>query len=137
MDSKKNLNTDRIGYYPVAIHRILKSMLGDEAPCLPQVKLWVKRFRDGENELVDRPRPRAPGTGKTDENIAKMRRVLEKGRELTGREVAAKTKIPYTTAYRIFSLALGLTLKCARWIPKILKTAKNKTNFYSRQGKSS
>jgi transposase len=65
-------------------------MFGAEAPGLTTVKRWVKRFRDGETKLVDRPRQEAPKVRFNDKNIGKVRRVLEKERRLPGMEGAGQ-----------------------------------------------
>jgi [histone H3]-lysine36 N-dimethyltransferase SETMAR len=72
---------------------------------------------------VDKPRSGRPRTALSDRNVEKVRSVLEKDRRLTIREVVQKTKLSAPSVRRIITRRLGLRLRCARWIPKILTKA--------------
>ncbi|CAF3812108.1 unnamed protein product, partial [Rotaria sp. Silwood1] len=51
------------------IHDELNSVYGNEAPGLNTVERWSKLFRDGREEIEDKPRPGRPITETTTENI--------------------------------------------------------------------
>lgn len=120
-------NLWKIGYSVGLIWDTLKKMLGTGAPTIRTVKKWVKEFRSGETEVVDKPRSGAPRTGRSDRNIRKVSAAVEKDRRFTIQDLSKKTKLSQTTVWRILTVCLGLILKCARWIPKVL--TKEQKNF--------
>lgn len=114
-----------IGEKAADIHRRLKQKYGCEAPTDRTVRYWVERFRENDSDIGDKPRSGRPKTGQSDKNIRKVSAVLDKDRRLTLDEICSKTRIPRSTVVRIID-GLGLRLKCARWIPKILTPEQKK-----------
>ena len=102
-------------------------MLGRAAPSLSAIKCWVTKFRAGETDVGHRPRAGHPKTGQRDRNIRRISATIKKDKRLTIREMSTKTKLVVTNVWRIVSICLGLILKCARWISKIL--TKERKNF--------
>ncbi|CAF1458316.1 unnamed protein product, partial [Rotaria sordida] len=51
------------------IYDELNSVYGDEAPGLSTIERWSKLFRDGREEVEDKPRPGRPISETTTENI--------------------------------------------------------------------
>ena len=56
----------------------------------------------------------------TDRNVEMISSALAKDNRLTLRELAAKTRLTFYTVFVIIKTILQLTLKCAKWVPKIL-----------------
>ena len=137
MDSRKNTyrilikNFLKIGYNPACIHREIKQMMGAEAPDYTTVYRWCNKFSAGETEILDRPRPGIERSGQSDQNVDIVSRVIEKDRRLTIRQIAHKTHISVTSVWRILTLCLGLLLKCAKWVPKILTKCQKQKRIFS------
>ena len=43
------------GASPIEVHRRLKSVYEEDAIGVGSVRLWVRRFKNGENDIGDRP----------------------------------------------------------------------------------
>jgi transposase len=74
----------KIGHSPASIQRNLKSMFGVEAPSHTTVQRWVNKFRADEEDVINKPRSGGPRVGRSDKNINKVSRLLEKDCEGDG-----------------------------------------------------
>ncbi|CAF1484669.1 unnamed protein product [Rotaria sordida] len=59
------------------IYDELNSVYGDEAPGLSTIERWSKLFRDGREEVEDKPRPGRPISETTTENIEQVRLLID------------------------------------------------------------
>ncbi len=57
--------------------RRLRAVFGDSTMSQTQVRVWAKRFREGENNINDRPRPGRPKSKRTAANIRVIRDLVE------------------------------------------------------------
>ena len=55
----------------------LKSVRPSDAPSLRTVFNWVKHFKHGNKQLIDKPRPGRPITQTTTELVGKVRAVID------------------------------------------------------------
>jgi len=60
------------------MYDLLKKVYGDECLSHTQVFEWFKRFKGGREEIGDEQRPGHPSTSKTDANIKKLVKLLDK-----------------------------------------------------------
>ena len=67
---------------------MLKQEFGDEAMSITRTNLWHKRFKEGRNSVEDNDRSWRISTPKNEENIQKVRKVIDSNHRLTVREVA-------------------------------------------------
>jgi hypothetical protein len=60
------------------MYGLLKKVYGDK--CLPRTHVfeWVKRFKEGTEEIGDDQNPSHPSTSKTEANIKKSVKLFEK-----------------------------------------------------------
>ena len=66
-----------MGINPKTIHEELATALGSKAPYhIQQFAEWVKRFREGREDVNDDPRSARPVSELTDENIELVREVI-------------------------------------------------------------
>lgn len=115
------------GKYLSQIKSELNKTFGAETPSLSTIEKWTFRFRRGETSVEDKSRSGRPKTGQNERNIAKVSKFLDKDRRLSVRELVQKTKLAYGTVYRIITFCLGLVIRCARWVPKILTPLQKST----------
>jgi len=107
------------GHHSASIQRTLKSLYGDEAPSPRTVLRWVNKFQSGESSVKDKSIPGRPITKATERNSQRVEALLKKDNRLTINEIRSKVKLSWGTVWRILRLALGLSLVCAKWIPKV------------------
>jgi len=137
MESKKQKyrilikNFCKKGYNSATIHRELMSLLGSEAPSYRTVLRWHERFQSGSADIIDKPKPGRKNVTVVDKNIKKVSDLINTDRRLTLKEIAQKGKVDVTSTWRILTIILGLVLRCARWVPKILTSGQKKARIRS------
>jgi transposase len=57
-------------------HELLKQAYGEYALSYVQVTRWVKKFKEGQEGVEDDPRSGRPSTSQTDENVTRVRYLL-------------------------------------------------------------
>ncbi len=88
---------------PTTIHEELHSVHDDQAPSLRTVERWSKWFREGREELEDKPRSGSPITETTSENIEQVRLLIDDDPHITIEEVQEHIGLTYGTVQRIIS----------------------------------
>ena len=66
---------------------MLVQVYGDSAMKKTAVYKWVKRFSEGGESVTDEERSGRPATSRTEENIAKVRKIVRENRQLTFRSI--------------------------------------------------
>lgn len=102
------------------IFECLKQVYGDNSLKEPTVNKWLKRFREGREEVKDDPRPGRPSTSSSDENVERIRACVLKDRRLTVRMIADELSIPKTIVHEILTQNLEMKKLCAKIVPKLL-----------------
>ncbi|GBN86603.1 hypothetical protein AVEN_12995-1 [Araneus ventricosus] len=72
---------------------MLVKVCGVEAVNKKCVFEWIKRFRDGKENVKDEPRSGRPPTSTTPDNIERVRRMIADDRRLSLRRIAEELKI--------------------------------------------
>ena len=81
--------------------KLLKKVYDNECLCRTQVFEWLKRFKEGREEIGDDQRPGRPSTSKTDANIEKVGGTVRQNRRLRIRSVAELINIDKETVRQI------------------------------------
>jgi len=102
------------------IYDELNSVYGDEAPGLSTIERWSKLFRDGREEVEDKPRPGRPISETTTENIEQVRLLIDDDPCITIEDIQEQTDLSHGTVQRIVTDHLKLRKITARYIPKDL-----------------
>jgi histone-lysine N-methyltransferase SETMAR len=102
------------------IHDELKNTLHTNTPSISTVEYWCRKFSSGVSSVLDKRRSGRNKSAQTETKIDNIREIVETDRRLTIREIAQKSHTSITTAWRIVTKGLGLVLRCARWVPKLL-----------------
>lgn len=105
----------------------LDAVYGDSSPSMATVKNWFNEFVRGRTSVFDEPRPGAPKTAATNENIKKIHDLVLADRRLKVREIAETVGIAEGTVHHILHEELGMRKLSARWVPRLL-TPENKRN---------
>lgn len=86
-----------------------------------------KEFKDGRTEYRGQrgqhSTPRGIPKQRNEENIAKIRALIEENSRSTVRELAIESGLGITTVQTIIKQDLGYTKKAARWVPRLLTPA--------------
>ena len=104
----------------------LKEVLGDNVPSYGMIQKWCSKFRSGVTDVNDKAKGRPPKTATNDRVVKKVERVLDKDRRLTLEQIAQKVKVSTRSVARIIKNTLGLSLRCCRWVPRILTDEQKK-----------
>jgi len=102
------------------IYRELLQIFGEDAPSKQTVSKWVQRFEDGWETVDDAPRPGAPRSSTSSDNIQRVQHALDDDRGATLRQLEDLLAIPMKSIHRIISDHLHMTRVVARWVPKLL-----------------
>ena len=115
-DYKKSLSAEES-------HTSLVRVFGESAPSRATVGNWFREFSRGRESLEDEPRSGRPVTAVTRENIDATRRMIEEDPHITFSYIEGTLNIGSTAAQTIVHEHLGLTKRCARWVPHSLTEA--------------
>ncbi|GBM80780.1 Putative uncharacterized protein FLJ37770 [Araneus ventricosus] len=83
----------KLGKTSTEAHEILMKVYGVDAVSKKCVFEWLKRFRDGKEDVKDEPRSGRPPTSTTPDNIERVQRMLADDRRLSLRMIAEELKI--------------------------------------------
>lgn len=98
--------------------RMMQKCFGDGALSQRKTYKWFNRFKDGRED--DDGRVGRPKTSKTDENVEKIKEMLNENRNLTIREIAEQMNSSYGSVQSILQNDLGLKRVAAKLVPKEL-----------------
>ncbi|QQP40623.1 Uncharacterized protein FKW44_014734 [Caligus rogercresseyi] len=91
------------------IHGNLLSTFPDSScPGLSTLQRWHTEFDKGVFALEKKTRPGSPRETRTEENVARVKRLVEDNPRMTTRQVAAEVYLPSTTVLRLLTEDLGL-----------------------------
>lgn len=108
-------------------HELLKQAYGESALSYVQVSRWVKKFKEGQEGVDDDLRSGRPTTSQTDENVTRVRDLLNSDRRMSVRLLADTVNIPKSVVHRIVTDELNMRKVCAKLVPKLL-TDEQKAN---------
>lgn len=111
----------KLGWETTAIIEALQKVYKDDAPKKTTVYEWVKRFKEGREDLKDDDRSGRPSTSITDEKVAAVLAIVEEDRRVSVEMIATCLDISYGSAQAILTDRLGLSKLSARWVPKALR----------------
>ena len=92
---------------------LLKRVYGDECVSRTQVFEWVKRFKEGTEEIGHNQRPGRPSTSKTGANIEKVSEIFRQNRRLNIRAVVELINID-SESFDRFYITISPLKKCVR-----------------------
>uniref|UniRef100_A0A803TIB7 Mos1 transposase HTH domain-containing protein n=2 Tax=Anolis carolinensis TaxID=28377 RepID=A0A803TIB7_ANOCA len=105
--------------------QLLRTAYGDAVLSSAQVFRWHKAFKDGRESVEDEQRAGRPSTARTEENVARVKAVLDRDRRLNVRLIAEEVGLPKTDVHRIITEDLRMRKICAKLVPKNLSDEQN------------
>lgn len=100
--------------------QLLQQAYKEDAMSRAMVFMWHKRFKDGREDVEDDDRAGRPSTSRNEENLAKVREVLNSDRRLSIRLIADRVNLNYGTVFQMVSEDLMMRKVCAKLVPKVL-----------------
>nr|QXJ78551.1 putative DD34D transposase [Meitanaphis flavogallis] len=110
----------KLGKSPVKTFRMIKTAFGDDSLSERQVFRWHKAFLEGREEVSDEVRVGRPLTTTIDENLVRVRELLNTDRRLSVRLVSQTLNIPKSIVHEIVMNNLQMRKVCAKLVPKVL-----------------
>jgi len=105
---------------------MLVHVYGDNAVKKTAVYKLVKCFSEGRESVTVEERSGWPATSRTEENIAKVRQIMQENRRLTVRSIAEQVNIDRETVRKILTEDLDMRKVCAKMVPKELTHRRTK-----------
>jgi len=100
--------------------QLLRTAYGDAVLSSAQVLRWRKAFKDGRESVEDEQRAGRPSAARTENNVARVKVVLDRDRRLNVRLIAKEVGLPKTDVHRIITEDLHMRKICAKLVPKNL-----------------
>lgn len=88
--------------------RMIKTAFRDDSMSEAQIKLWYRRFKNGRESVESDPRSGRPSTGRTPENVERVRAAINENRRLTVRGLSEDLGISRTIVSEILMEDLGI-----------------------------
>uniref|UniRef100_A0A6M2DNE2 Putative histone-lysine n-methyltransferase setmar-like protein n=1 Tax=Xenopsylla cheopis TaxID=163159 RepID=A0A6M2DNE2_XENCH len=98
----------------------LDAVYGEHSPSMATVKNWYNAFKRGRTTVFDEPRPGAPKTATTEDNVTKIHELVLADSLLKVREIAETVGISKDRVGHILHEILGMRKLLARWVPLLL-----------------
>ncbi len=101
------------------IHRRLLNVYGDDIIDKSNVHRWMKKFKEGETSVEDKPRSGRPSTATTDTNRQRVDKLIRAERRVTIRELSAQLNCDHIAIQEMVK-DLRYRKVCAKWVPRQL-----------------
>ncbi|XP_070854673.1 protein GVQW3-like [Drosophila suzukii] len=102
------------------IKKRLDALYDDSSPSMATVKNWFNEIQRGRTSVFDEPRPGAPKTATTEDNVTKINDLVLADRRLKIRKIAETVGISKDRVAHILHEILGMRKLPARWMPRLL-----------------
>jgi hypothetical protein len=106
---------------------MLQQAFKEDAFGKSQVYEWFSHLKNGNMSIEDLPQPGRPSTSRNDENIEKVRQVINEDRQKTIEQVSEETNVSWSSCQRILTEDLQMRLVSAKFVPRLL-TEEQKDN---------
>jgi hypothetical protein len=113
--------------------QLLRTAYGDTVLSSAQVFRWHKTFKDGRESGEDEQRAVHPSTARTENNVARVKVVLDRDRLLQVRLIAEEVGLPKTDVHRLVTEDLHMRKICAKLVPQECANAPSHTSFAVRE----
>ncbi len=108
------------GHMPIECWRRLRDVFAEETMSKGQVRVWHKRFREGDENIKDKAKTGRPRSACTEMNCEAARTFIEDHRNSTLQDVAQELNVSITSAHRILKKDLKLSKISPKFVPKEL-----------------
>jgi transposase len=118
-DNNRNMNLKIraiLGVDAKTICEELTTALGSDAPSDRTVRRWTQRFLEGRVDVNDDPRSGRPILVLTDENIERVRQVIDDDPHSTYDDIITETSLSHGTIHRIIHNCLKMRKVTSRCV---------------------
>jgi 16S rRNA U516 pseudouridylate synthase RsuA-like enzyme len=95
--------------------QLLRTAYGDAVLSSAQVFRW---YKDGRESVEDEQHAVRPSTARTENNVARVKVVLDRDRLLQVRLIAEEVGLPKMDVHRLLTEDLHMRIICAKLVPK-------------------
>ncbi|KAJ8954534.1 hypothetical protein NQ318_000768 [Aromia moschata] len=99
---------------------MLRKAFGVDCLSDRQIFRWHKAFAEGREDVNGENRAGRPSTSSSDDNVKRVRDLLNTDRRLSVRLISETLDITKTIVHEIVSESLGMRKVCAKLVPKVL-----------------
>ena len=100
--------------------KMLQLAYGDEAMNRTSVFEWHKKCKMGREDVQDDQRAGRPVSATADENVTKVRNLLDSDRRLNVRLIAQELHLRKSSVHSIVTDHLNMRKVCAKLVPNVL-----------------
>jgi hypothetical protein len=100
--------------------QLLRTAYGDAVLSSAQVFRWHKAFKDRRESVEDEQRAGCPSTARNENNVARVKVVVDRDRRLQVRLIAEEVGLPKTDVHLVTKEDRKITNICAKLVPKNL-----------------
>ena len=105
---------------PTECFKLLKEVYSEHVMLRMQIFKWHKHFEKGHEEVEDDPKMGQPFITKTDENITRVKQLMQSDHRLTVRMISDELSLNRELVWTTLLHDLGMRKVCAKMVPKIL-----------------
>jgi hypothetical protein len=98
----------KLGKTASETHEMLRTAFGNDAMGRTQTFEWFSRFKRGDTSVEDSERSHRSSTGRTDENVENVRKIVNEDRRNAITEIAGRLGLSYGTCQRILTENLNM-----------------------------
>jgi len=95
--------------------QLLRAAYGNAVLSSVQVLRWHKVFKDGRESVEDEQRTGRPSTSRTENNVARVKTVLDRDRRVSVRLMSEEVGLPKTDVHRIITEDLRMRKIAHAW----------------------
>ncbi|KAJ8957114.1 hypothetical protein NQ318_007329 [Aromia moschata] len=99
---------------------MLRKAFGVDCLSVRQIFRWHKAFAEGREDVNDENRAGRPSSSSSDDNVKRVRDLLNTDRRLSVRLISETLDITKTIVHEIVSESLGMRKVSAKLVPKVL-----------------
>lgn len=100
--------------------KMLQKAFGDCVMSKTQAYDWYKAFQSGRESVEDLPRSGRPSTSSTEQNVEKVKEIVNENRHASLRKIAHDLNMSHESVRTILTDILGMRRVAARLVPKEL-----------------
>jgi [histone H3]-lysine36 N-dimethyltransferase SETMAR len=101
------------------IHKKLMEVYKDDCMDISNVRRWLRHFRSGETSIFDQSRSGRPKNVLTDQNFAKLGKMIIDNRSLTTYDIMQRLNCGKGSVLSMLD-QLEVRKVCSKWVPKLL-----------------
>jgi len=110
----------RLGKNATETYHMLQEAFKEDCISRSQSGRWHKALKEGREDVADEPRSGRPSTARTDDNVKRVRDVLNSDRRLSIQVIADTLKLSTTAVHGTVTKDFHMRKVCAKLVPKVL-----------------